>query len=495
MKKVSLSIQLVRRRALQGRWAEVKIHALATFVVACSLLLEQPRLTLVSGGMICFFVYIYIGLREARKSSLWLTPLSFYFFWYSIGLGISPLYLGLTLKQDDLVRFASDQTMVPLTDLANAYVLYLAGSLALHVGMQIFRPKLSPKSSPISGHNLLGWLAVVWIAGLLFQFSPQSFSFLGAAVKIFSIAVVGSVCGFAVTPPEKMGITRPVFAMLLIIGTAGVFFGNLASGSKAYIMFSFLPVVWLCITKPRLRVWIPALVVVLATFYLFIVAPVIYTAREKPLQEGEDPRQHIVESFDTWLKERPEVLSGSFFEEQVDQFLNRQFDVVPVGFIMGEVNSSGLLMGDSLKYAAFAFVPRVLWPGKPNVTRGAWFSTYLGLFETEAEATTSIGMTATGELYWNYGMPGVFLGMLAIGSLIGLLWRMASADPRGRPMHMLLYVSTMLSMTDMPEAVTVFVSIAVTFITFKAAFIVFDMVVRRGIKSGGIVLELNRARP
>ncbi len=104
-------------------------------------------------------------------------------------------------------------------------------------------------------------------------------------------------------------------------------------------------------------------------------------------------------------------------------------------------------------------------------------------------------MTATGELYWNYGMPGVFLGMLAIGSLIGLLWRMASADPRGRPMHMLLYVSTMLSMTDMPEAVTVFVSIAVTFITFKAAFIVFDMVVRRGIKSGGIVLELNRARP
>src|SRR5207244_12742369 len=117
---------------------------------------------------------------------------------------------------------------------------------------------------------------------------------------IFSIAVVGSVCGFAVTSPEKMGITRPVFAMLLNIGTAGVLFGNLASGSKAYIMFSFLPVFWLCITKPRLRVWIPVLAVGLSSFYLLIVAPVVYTSRERPLQEGEDPRQHIVESFDTW---------------------------------------------------------------------------------------------------------------------------------------------------------------------------------------------------
>jgi hypothetical protein len=468
----------IKERTLSGPWVEVRIHALATALVAVSLVLGQPRTTLVFGGVTCFVVYLFIAVREARKSPLWLTPLSFYFFWYSIGLGISSIYAGLTLSEGESVRFASDQTMVPLEDLASAYVLYLVGSLALHVGIQLFRPTVAQTTYSLSRRNLLGWLAIVWFAGLMFQLSPQSFSFLGAGAKILSIAIVGSVCGFAITQSEKLGISRPLFATLLFLGTAGVFFGNLASGSKAYIMFSFLPVFWLCITKPRLRTWIPMLALGLATFYFFIVAPVVYTAREKPLLEGEDPRQHIVDSFNAWMKERPEVLSSTFVGEQVDQFLNRQFDVVPVGFIVGEVNSSGLLMGDSLKYAGYAFIPRVLWPDKPTVTRGAWFSTYLGLSENEAEATTSVGMTATGELYWNFGTAGVAIGMLIIGCLVGLLWRMAGSDPRGRPLHILLYVSTMLSITDMPEAVTVFVSITVTFITFKVAFIVFDTVAR-----------------
>jgi hypothetical protein len=138
-----------------------------------------------------------------------------------------------------------------------------------------------------------------------------------------------------------------------------------------------------------------------------------------------------------------------------------------------------LLLGETMKYAGYAFIPRLIWPDKPSVTRGAWFSTRLGLFQTEADATTSIGMTAVGELYWNFGLPGVLLGMLAIGCGQGILWRMAGADPRGKPVHMLLYVSIMLSMSDMPEAVTVLVSLAVTFLTFKAAFVALDMFSRR----------------
>jgi hypothetical protein len=103
----------------------------------------------------------------------------------------------------------------------------------------------------------------------------------------------------------------------------------------------------------------------------------------------------------------------------------------------------------------------------------------LGLFDSEAEATTAIGMTAVGELYWNFGILGVLVGMFAIGCFQGILWRMAGADPRGKPIHMLLYVAIVLSMADMPEAVTVFVSLAVTFLTFKAVFVVIDLLHRR----------------
>jgi hypothetical protein len=398
-------------------------------------------------------------------------------------MGVSPVYVTLMTGSDGMVRFATDATMVSLEHLAYGYVLYLLGSLALHIGMQVLRPQIKPEATQRFSPHLVWWFVLVWAGGLLFQMRPTLFAGLGSATKILAVALVGSVCGFAVTPRENLKLSRLGFFALLTVGTAGLFFGNLASGSKAYIMFSFLPVTWLFILNPKLRLWTLALGAGLAIFYFAVVAPVVHTSRLRPLETGEDPREHMIESLDIWLRERPEELSQSFFVEQFDQFVNRQFDPVPVGFIVGEVNESGLRMGETMEYATYAFIPRLLWPDKPTVTRGAWFSDYLGLYGTEGEVSTSVGMTAIGELYWNFGMAGVLIGMLAIGCLQGLLWCMAGSDPQGKPIHMLLYVSIMLSMTDMPEAVTVFVSLAITYLTFKAAFMCIALVnrpLRRG---------------
>jgi hypothetical protein len=477
VKPILLSTK-IRKRWREGRWAGVKIHAALCVVVSSTLLWKEPRTTLILGGILCFVTYGYLTIRES-KAPLWLSPLSFYFFWYCIGMGASPVYVGLTTDSSDWVRFASDYTSVSLDELATGYVLFLLGSFALHLGMQIFRPLVATNEKSFSGGNLLLWLAAVFVGGLLFQLSPTSFGFLGATAKILSVAVVGSVCGFAVLDRTKLRLSGVAFVAILLVGTAGLFFGNLASGSKAYIMFSFLPIFWFFIVRPRLRVWMPALALALGAFYLALVAPVVYTARMNPLEEGENPRTHIIETFDTWRRDTPQELNQSFLADQLDQFVNRQFDAVPVGFIVGEVERSGLLLGETMKYASYAFIPRLIWPDKPTVTRGAWFSTRLGLFNTEADATTSIGMTAAGELYWNFGTLGVLLGMLAIGCGHGILWRMAGSDPRGKPIHMLLYVSIMLGMSDMPEAVTVLVSLAVTFLTFRAAFLAIDVVSRR----------------
>ncbi len=471
--------QRARHRWLQGRWAEVKIHAILTSIVSSTLLWSEPSTTLIVGGVLCVVTYAYLGFREARRAPLWLSPLSFYFFWYCIGMGVSPLYLGLTSGPKDLIRFASNSSMVSLEELAWGYVLFLVGSFALHLGMQIFRPRVKKDEEPLASGNLFAFLIVIWVGGLLFQLSPATFGFLGATVKILSVAVVGSACGFAVTQRQRLGLSRFSFLAILIVGTGGLFFGSLASGSKAYIMFSFLPVFWFFIMRPRLRTWIPLLALCLGIFYLALVAPVVHTARLSPLEEGQNPREHLIETFDTWRKETPQELNHSFLAVQLDQFVNRQFDSVPVGFIVGEVDRSGLLLGETMQYASYAFIPRLLWPDKPTVTRGAWFSTRLGLFQTEAEATTSLGMTAVGELYWNFGTLGVLVGMLGIGCGLGCLWRIAGADPREKPIHMLLYVSIMLAMPDMPEAVTVFVSIAISFLTFRAAFLVVDMLRRR----------------
>ena len=463
-----------RKRWLEGRWAEVKLHAAVSLVVSGTLYLEQPHITLILGGILCTVTYSYIGLRETRKAPLWLSPLSFYFLWYSIGMGVSPLYVGLITDSSDMIRFASAATPISLQDLSKAYALYLIGSFTLHLGMQIFRPNLQKEE--LRQGNVLALLIVFWACGLIFQLNPTAFSFLGASGKIFSVALVGSTCGFAITRRQTMGLSPLAYLAFLIVGTLGLFFGNLASGSKALIMFSFLPIFWFFIIRPRLRFWIPALALVLGLFYFAIVAPVVYTSRLRPQEQGQNTRGHLINSFDVWRKETLEELDQTFFAEQIDQFLNRQFDAVPVGFIVGEVERSGLLFGETMQYASYAFIPRVIWPDKPTVTRGAWFSVRLGLFETEADATTSLGMTAVGELYWNFGVLGVIGGMLAIGCGQGILWRIAGADPRGNPLRMLLYVTIMLGMADMPEAITVIVSLAITFLTFKATFMALDLV-------------------
>jgi hypothetical protein len=466
--KFPMRMRNIESRLFKGRWTDVKIHAVLTLAVLLSLVFLEPRVTLVLGGMLCFVTYGYLGFREARKAPLWLSPLSFYFFWYCIGMGASPVYIGL-LTEGDSVRFGTDFIMIPFHDLATGYVVFLVGSVALHLGIQIFRPLAQFEEKSLLGRNVLVWLAVVWVVGLIFQVNPSLFSFLGATVKIFAVALVGSVCGFAVTQRRSIGLSRFAFLAILITGTTGLFFGNLASDSKAYIMFSFLPIFWFFLIRQRLRIWAPGLAIVLGIFYLATVAPVVQTARMSPVEEGKGTREHLIETFEMW-RDRPAELNQSFFGDQLDQFFNIQFDAVPVGFMVGEVERSGLMLGETMKYASYAFIPRLIWPDKPTVTRGGWFSTYLGLYDTEAEATTAIGMTAIGELYWNFGALGVVIGMLAMGCALGLLWRMAGPDPRGKPIHMLLYVTLILLMPDMAEAVTIFVSLTVTFLTFKAAF-------------------------
>ena len=182
---------------------------------------------------------------------------------------------------------------------------------------------------------------------------------------------------------------------------------------------------------------------------------------------------HLIDSFGS----APRVGANMFeqFSNQLDDFLSRQFEAVSTGYLVGEVRRDGYQWGDTMSYAMYAFIPRLLWPNKPSVSRGAWFTAYLGAAAREEEATTSTGISATGELYWNFGVPGVVIGMCGIGLFYGLLWRMAGTNPQ-KPLRMLLYVLVSIpGMLDMPEAVTVYGGILSQFLLFSVIFYVMEM--------------------
>ena len=107
------------------RWRAVAIHAAAVVSVALTLLVGVPALTLIVGGVIMGPVYLMLGLREARRSPVWLSPLSFYLLWYACGLGASAIYMGVLVATEDDLSFSVAQ--LAAADNGVAFVLFLAG--------------------------------------------------------------------------------------------------------------------------------------------------------------------------------------------------------------------------------------------------------------------------------------------------------------------------------------------------------------------------------
>ena len=60
----------------------------------------------------------------------------------------------------------------------------------------------------------------------------------------------------------------------------------------------------------------------------------------------------------------------------------------------------------------YPFIPRFLWPSKPILNKGQRFSILLG-----AGDRTSTAITYPGDLWLNYGLPGILVGMFLFGML------------------------------------------------------------------------------
>src|SRR5713101_4325883 len=90
-----------------NRWTGVKLHATVVSIVALSLfLLEDPSATLALGGILSFPTYLALGVMEGRRVPLWFSPLSFYFLWYSVGLGLSAIYLSSITASGEWIPFS-----------------------------------------------------------------------------------------------------------------------------------------------------------------------------------------------------------------------------------------------------------------------------------------------------------------------------------------------------------------------------------------------------
>lgn len=438
----------------------LRIHTAALIaVLAIGQLVRDPAVFLMVAGAFLFVVYGWLTFIEGSTSRLVLTPLSFHFAWSSTTVGLAAVHKGYLIGQGLPIPFSV--ALVPDDNIRRGYLIYVVGIYALHVGLQLFRPLPSGDIRFVGSQIGTEWIFALWSMGMLLRFAGQKLDVFGAFRGVLYWASTAALCALALrlAATRRRGVG---WVLLLGGGVLVELASNATTSSKAYIMFSFLPIVWWMLADVRVRRWLPASTALLTVLYLFIVAPGVEKARAA-YWSGESAGSAVAALVTT--SSNPD-LSLSHAGVMVERFLNRQFEPLAVSYIDTQVQSSGFLHGEGMTYLAYAFIPRILWPAKPWVSRGAWFTTYIGFSRTVADATTSTGQSAVGELYFNFGLVAVVLGMLVIGVGLAAVWRLAGSYPERGAITMLIYTGLMLGMPNMAEAGTTIVSIVFKLLVF-----------------------------
>jgi hypothetical protein len=94
--------------------------------------------------------------------------------------------------------------------------------------------------------------------------------------------------------------------------------------------------------------------------------------------------------------------------------------------------------GHTLAAIPLAFVPRLVSPDKVDVSTGLLFNHtfYRG------DDDTYISPSHLGELYWNFGWPGLVFGMSLIGALLGFVATKCSLAEHASVTRMLILLAT-----------------------------------------------------
>src|ERR1700737_4758695 len=146
------------------RYSDVVVHVLVTGLLAMVWTkTEDPELTLYLGG--CLIAPTYLGLMafEMMRAPTIISPLSFYFLWYSIGLGPAAISIAGRIANHEIIRLASFE--VRPSDLVSGYLLFLVGSVAFHFGIQIIRPlsRQPPDISATPNSGSRRHMELLWI--------------------------------------------------------------------------------------------------------------------------------------------------------------------------------------------------------------------------------------------------------------------------------------------------------------------------------------------
>ncbi len=211
----------------------------------------------------------------------------------------------------------------------------------------------------------------------------------------------------------KQGRRRGMLLAGVCLGAMAVAILLLSFGSKArFLELAGIPLIALWYSRRRFPWRAMAVLALVAVFVLF---PVYNTYKNYSLVTWEG-----------WaVRETLEDVRGWDWEQYKDSSLHalmrRLGMVMSVAAVIRDVGHTvDYERGRTLVLGPISvLIPRVLWPGKPVISLGGEFGQRFHLIHP-LDDRTAIAPTLVGELYWNWGVPAVLLGMGVAG--ISLRW-------------------------------------------------------------------------
>lgn len=461
-------------------------HAVLThffFVALLAVFYELTRAdiaTLAIGGVSIFCLYLWLGIQESKRQDFWLTPLSFFFCWYSVGYGLSAIWAASEIYAEGELPLLNQ--IVPGPDVATGYLLMLLGAVSLHAGYAFAIEKIRVKQfedDRLSRPHLVFW-ALAFMLGILALLKPRLFLFLGLAHMFFELLAPSVLLAFACLDRRNFRISRFRYAICLACGTILLFLASVYNGSKYTAMLSLLPLLSAFLMRRRFRAVLPFGVAAVAVLYLGVIAPMINESRDVVWTESQADR--LQSAF-----QEKTVFAGSddeLYSDQLSSFLYRQFEPTAAGFIYSEVNARGFLHGETMKPLTYAFIPRILWPQKPVVSRGTWFTAYLGFAGSAEAATTNTATYAASEFYWNFGVAGVIVGMFLIGALLGTIYKGVGDGPHPSIVGAVFFyivVTRIVELSSATEKIAEFVFVLLALGSIRIITAAYDRGTRRRI--------------
>ncbi|HEY2679113.1 MAG TPA: O-antigen polysaccharide polymerase Wzy [Steroidobacteraceae bacterium] len=320
--------------------------------------------------------------------------------------------------------------------LSKTEALILVGGMMLVLGFRVAVKFRNPpgKTLPAADWPLRSILVVgtaMWLIGTaatyywyFFIVTDKTLAGTKAISSVSQWVVSGLILGQMLVPLSTLLLayawrsTRrgSIFALVAMVVAVQFFLGFVIDIKVMALTGGLLVILTIVLTEGRIpKAWIAGVAI-----FIYAAFPVFQAYRA--VVTGNVSRVAVLENFsktlDAVLAAETRTNSG---RERAQTFFERLSMKSSVQMIVhGTESGIPFQHGYTLTPIISSFLPRIVWTDKPDVPVGRMINRAFNVTEQDE---TYISPSHLGELYWNFGWPGVVLGMAAIGALSGFISR------------------------------------------------------------------------